>query len=359
MYMENISIQLTETLKEKPSLVGLRNGVHFTDHMFLMDYSQDREWHKPRVVPYGQIPLWPSATALHYAQEIFEGLKAYRDSGGNIRLFRPLENAARFNRSAARLDIPQLPDGVFLNAIEALLKVDQNWVPDEPGCTLYVRPYIIGTDHILRNNSDDYLFVVIATPTGNYFDYRNPVKLYVESHDVRAVRGGLGTAKSGPNYAAAVRATKKASALGYKQLLWLDGVEQKYIEEGSSMNVFFKIGEKIATPQIGDSVLPGITRKSCIELLKTWGYDVEERNIPIDEVIAANKAGTLREAWGCGTSAIVAPIGELYYNESIYTINDFKIGEITDKLYKTITDIQWGKTTDTNNWSYIVVENNN
>ena len=350
--METITIQKTTTPKAKPNVNGIPFGTYFTDHMFLMNYVKGQGWINPRIVPYGPISLDPSAMVFHYAQEIFEGMKAYRTADGKVQLFRPTENLKRMNNSAERLCIPEIAEEDFMTALKTLVEVDQDWVPSEPDTSLYIRPFIIATDpHVGVHASHTYIFAIICCPVGSYYpEGIDPVKIMIESKDVRAVRGGTGYTKCGGNYAASLRASEKAAELGFSQVLWLDGVERKYIEEVGSMNVMFKINGKIVTPELTGSVLPGITRKSCIELLKSWGYDVEERRLTIDELISAAENGTLDEAWGTGTAAVVSPIGEISYQGADHIVSGGKIGPVTQKLYDTITGIQWGKIEDTHGW---------
>ncbi|MGI6029286.1 MAG: branched-chain amino acid aminotransferase [Candidatus Heteroscillospira sp.] len=350
--METISIQKTSAPKEKPDVNGIPFGTYFTDHMFMMDYVKGQGWINPRIVPYGPFTLDPSAMVFHYAQEIFEGMKAYRTAEGKIQLFRPTENQKRMNSSGERMCIPPIDEETFLTALKTLIEVDQDWVPSAPDTSLYIRPFVIATDpHVGVHASHTYIFAIICCPVGSYYpEGINPVKIMIESRDVRAVRGGTGYTKCGGNYAASLRASEKAAEEGYTQVLWLDGVERKYIEEVGSMNVMFKINGKIVTPELTGSVLPGITRKSCIELLKDWGYEVEERHLSIDELIEAAEDGTLEEAWGTGTAAVVSPIGEIHYMDASHVVNAGNIGPVTQKLYDTITGIQWGKIEDPHNW---------
>ena len=280
-------------------------------------------------------------------------MKAYRTAEGRIQLFRPTENIARMNRSAEKLCIPHIPEDVFLDALKALVELDQDWVPSEPDTSLYIRPFVFATDaHLGVHVAHTYLFCIVTSPVGCYYpEGLNPVKIAIESREVRAVRGGTGFTKCGGNYAASLHASDLAEKQGFSQVLWLDGVEQKYIEEVGSMNVMFKIGGKVVTPSLEKgTVLPGITRKSVIEVLKSLGYEVEERDISVDELIAAAENGTLEEAWGTGTAAVISPIGEIIYGGKEHTINNFQIGELTQKLYDTVTGIQWGKLEDTFGW---------
>lgn len=356
-YMENIRIEHTKNPKAKADVSGIAFGTYFTDHMFLMDYSVGKGWHDPRVVPYAPIALEPSAMVFHYAQEVFEGMKAYRGEDGKIRLFRPLENIRRMAASCERLCIPQIPEQAYLDALKALVEVEQDWVPHEPDTSLYIRPFIIATDpHVGVRASHSYVFCIITCPVGSYYaEGINPVKIMIETEDVRAVKGGTGFAKCGGNYAASIRAGERAVKAGYSQVLWLDGIYKKYIEEVGSMNVMFKIGGKVITPELTGSVLPGVTRKSCLEILRDWDIEVEERDISIDELVVAADNGTLEEAWGTGTAAVVSPIGEFAYEGKNYSVGGGKIGEVTQKLYDTITGIQWAKIGDAYDWTVDVI----
>ena len=355
----DIKVTKTTAPKERPadeSKLGF--GKIFTDHMFMMDYSDDKGWHDARIAPFGPITLHPASTVLHYGAEIFEGLKAYRAADGSIRLFRPEENVKRLNNSAERLCLPALDVEGCLDILNTLVELEKDWVPHSEGTSLYLRPFLYGNDpHLGVHAVKRATFVVICSPVGAYYaEGINPVKIAIESEDVRTVRGGTGYAKCGGNYAASLRAGERAEKNGYTQVLWLDGIERKYIEEVGSMNVMFKIGGKIITPELTGSVLPGITRKSCVELLKSWGYEVEERLISVDELFEAAANGTLEEAWGTGTAAVVSPIGHLFYDGKEYTVCNNEIGEVTQKLYDNLTGIQWGKIADPFGWSVKVCE---
>ncbi|MBQ9890119.1 MAG: branched-chain amino acid aminotransferase [Firmicutes bacterium] len=350
-----MDIQITKNTspKEKPEASVLGFGKYFTDHMFIMDYTPDKGWHDARIVPYGPLELSPACTALHYGSEIFEGLKAYRRPDGGIQLFRPLENARRMNRSAERLCLPEFPEEMFMEALRVLIDLDKDWVPSAPNTSLYIRPFMFGNDENLGVHSVKHAtFVIILSPVGSYYkEGLNPVKIMIEDQDVRAVRGGTGEAKCGGNYAASNRAGERAEKKGYSQVLWLDGVERKYIEEVGAMNVLFLINGVVVTPQLRGSILPGITRKSIIELLKSEGYPVEERLISVDELAEAMANGTLEEAFGSGTAAVVSPIGALIYKDKEYVVNGGKIGKLTQHLYDTLTGIQWGKSEDKFGWT--------
>ena len=349
----DIRVEKAKALKELPDPNTLLFGKTFTDHMFLMNYDAGQGWHDARIVPYGPIALEPCAMVFHYAQEVFEGMKAYRDPEGGVRLFRPEENALRMQSSCQRLCIPTVPVEDFVEAVKALVRLEERWVPSLAGTSLYIRAFIIATDASLGvHASHSYIFSIICCPVGAYYkEGLNPVKIYVEDEDVRAVRGGTGFTKCGGNYAASIRAGERAEEKGFSQVLWLDGVERKYIEEVGSMNVLFKVDGKVITPKLTGSVLPGITRKSCLDLLRDWGYVVEERLITAQELFDAAQAGTLEEAWGSGTAAVISPIGTLAWEDKSVLINGGQIGSLSQRLYDTLTGIQWGTEPDPYGWS--------
>lgn len=349
-----IKIEKTKTPKAKPADENaLGFGKLFTDHMLLMEYSADAGWHDARIVPFGNLSIHPASTVLHYGSEIFEGLKAYRRADGTVQLFRPIENIRRMNNSAERLCLPQIPEADAMELLQKFVSVEQDWTPSASGTSLYLRPFMFGNDESLGVHAvHNATFAIIASPVGSYYkEGINPVKIMIEDEDVRAVRGGTGYAKCGGNYAASNRAGQRAEEKGYSQVLWLDGVERKYIEEVGAMNVMFKIKGEIVTPKLTGSILPGITRKSCIEVLKKEGYTVSERLLSIDELGEALRNGTLEEAWGCGTAAVVSPIGELCYKGEKYIINNGAIGAVTQHLYDTLTGIQWGTQADSFGWT--------
>jgi branched-chain amino acid aminotransferase len=351
-----IKITKAAVLKEKPDSSTLGFGKIFTDHMFMMDWNSEKGWYNARIVPFGRIDLHPASTVLHYGSEIFEGLKAYRRKDGKVQMFRPIENIRRMNRSAERLCLPEIPEDLAMQVLTTFVELEQDWTPSAEGTSLYLRPFMFGNDESLGVHAvHNATYVIIASPVGSYYaEGINPVRIMIEDQDVRAVRGGTGYAKCGGNYAASNRAGERAAQQGYSQVLWLDGVERKYIEEVGAMNVMFKIGGKIVTPMLSGSILPGITRMSCIAVLKDKGFEVEERLLSIDELAAAMENGTLEEAWGCGTAAVVSPIGELCYKGVKYPVNNGEIGETTQMLYDTLTGIQWGKIEDTFKWTYPV-----
>lgn len=349
-----IEITKTTTPAVMPPESELGFGKVFTDHMLIVDWKEGKGWFDARIVPFGRISLHPASTVLHYGAEIFEGLKAYRRADGGVQLFRPKENIKRMNNSAERMSLPQMDEGDMLQLLTAFVKLEEKWVPKSFGTSLYLRPFMFGNDEALGVHAvKSATFMLIASPSGSYYkEGINPVGIMIENEDVRTVRGGTGYAKCGGNYAASTRAGEKAAKKGYSQVLWLDGVERKYVEEVGAMNVMFKINGEIVTPALTGSILPGITRKSCIEVLKSKGYTVSERLLSVDELLGALKNGTLEEAWGCGTAAVVSPIGKLAFGEDEYVVNGGKIGAVTQELYDTLTGIQWGKIEDPFGWVY-------
>lgn len=331
----------------------LKFGTIFTDHMFVMDYEAGKGWHDARIIPYQPISLEPSAMVFHYGQEMFEGLKAYKTEDGKVLLFRPVKNIERANNTNRRICIPEIPEEDFLQAIKEVVKTDEVWIPTKPGTSLYIRPFIIATDPFLGvRPSDTYKFIIILSPVGAYYpEGLNPVKIWIEDEYVRAVKGGIGEAKTGANYVASLKSQVKAHDEGYSQVLWLDGVDRKYIEEVGAMNIFFKIGGKIVTPALNGSILPGVTRDSVIQLCKEWGLPVEERKIDIAEIKKTHEDGTLEEVFGSGTAAVISPVGQLRWEDAIMQVKDGGIGEYSQKLYDTITGIQLGKIKDTLGWT--------
>ena len=347
-----IKITKRTDLKQKPDPKHLVFGTEFTDHMFTMDYSEDKGWHNAQIVPYGPIALEPSAMVLHYAQEVFEGLKAYRTSEGNIQFFRPQENFARMNRSCKRMCIPEIDEAFALEAMKKLVEIDQDWVPSEPGTSLYVRPFVFATDsYIGVHVSKTYKFIIILSPVGAYYATGlKPAMMHIEKVYARTVVGGTGEAKCGGNYAGSLAATAKAHEEGFEETLWLDGATRKNIEEVGSCNIMFRIDGKFITPALTGTILPGITRKSIIELLKSWGETVEERVISVDEFVELYHQGKVEEVFGTGTAAVVSPIGTLEYNGETMVFNNNEIGEYTQKIYDTLCGIQTGRVADKMGW---------
>lgn len=352
-----LDIKITRTTSPKAKPAGkLGFGRIFTDHMFVMEYTRGKGWHDPRIEPYHDLTLSPAAMVFHYGQEMFEGLKAYKGKDGTNYLFRPDMNAKRTNDTNDRLCIPRVPVEDYVQAVKAIVSVDQDWIPTEPGTSLYIRPFIIATEPFLGVDvSETFLFLIILSPSGAYYESGlEPVGIWIEDDYVRAVRGGMGFAKTGGNYAASLAAQVKAHGDGYSQVLWLDGVERKYIEEVGAMNIFFKIDGKIVTPMLNGSILPGITRNSVLELCRSWGMDVEERRISVDELLQAQKDGKLEECFGSGTAAVISPVGKLRYQDEVMTIGGGKIGPVSQKLYDTVTGIQLGELEDPFGWRVVV-----
>ena len=351
-----IKITRSTHLKEKPNQEHLGFGQYFTDHMFILDYDEGIGWHDARIVPYEPLAIDPATMVLHYAQETFEGLKAYRGPNNEIYLFRPEMNAKRMINSNKRLCMPELPVYMFVEAVEAIVKYEQDWIPTAPDTSLYIRPFMFAYQPgIGVHPANSYKFLIILSPVGAYYpEGIDPIKIWVEDEYVRAVKGGTGFTKCGGNYAGSIAAQVKAEKEGYTQVLWLDGVHRKYVEEVGSMNIMFYINDEIITAPIEGSVLPGVTRDSIITLLKDWGYKVSERHLSIDELMKAGHDGTLKEVFGTGTAAVISPVGELNYKGDIVTINDFKTGPLTKRLYDHLTGIQWGKEEDKHQWRYLV-----
>lgn len=352
-----MEIRITKAEKSKLGLLPqdpteLGFGKYFTDHMFLMDYQSQKGWHDPRIEPFHKLELSPSAMVLHYGQQVFEGLKAYRGSRGEVYLFRPEHNWKRLNRSCQRMVIPQLDPHMIDQGLRELIQIDQNWIPTAEGCALYIRPTIIATDPFLGvRPSDTYLFFIITGPVGAYYpEGFNPISIYVSDKYVRAVSGGTGEAKTSGNYAGSLAAQKEARLAGYSQVLWLDAKERKYVEEVGTMNILFRINDTLITSPLTGSILPGNTRDAVLSIAKSWGIRVIERKISIDEIVEANQNGTLKEMFGCGTAAIIAPVKKFFYHDQDYQVADGKTGELAARLYKYILDLQYGRIDDPHGW---------
>ncbi len=353
--MTEIAITRTTSPKQPPADETLTFGKVFTDHMFLMEYHEGQGWHDPRIVPYGPFSLDPATCVLHYGQAIFDGMKAFRGGDGRIRLFRTPDHARRLNRSAHYLCIPELDPAMVEESIRALVEVDQRWVPSLPGTSLYIRPTVIATETFLGvHPSSSYLYYVIVGPVGAYYkEGMNPVRILASDTYVRAVQGGLGAAKTAGNYAASLYGAEQAHRQGYTQVLWLDGVEHRYLDEVGTMNIMLRIDDEVVTPPLNGAILAGITRDLVLRLLRDWGLRVSERPVAIDEVIAAAQAGRL-EMWGTGTAAVISPVGELGYKGQRYVINGGRTGELTQKLYDTIVGIQYGTAPDPYGWARVL-----
>ncbi len=350
---EAIRIIRAATKKPKPKDSELGFGTVFTDHMFLAGFQEEKGWYDPRIEPYGPLTLDPATAVFHYAQAIFEGLKAFRGVDGRVRLFRPDKHVERLNNSAKRMCIPPLDPDWALRSLVDLVGLERDWVPASLGTSLYVRPTIIATEPFLGvRPARAYVYFVILSPVGAYYaEGMNPVKILVVDKYVRAVPGGVGAAKTGGNYAASLFASEEAHHAGFTQVLWLDGAERRYVEEVGTMNIMFRLGDQVVTPPLTGSILPGVTRDSALTLLREWGLSVCERQIDIHEVIAAARSGMLREAWGTGTAAVISPVGELSHRGERIAINAGRIGELTQHLYQAIVEIQYAKVPDTRGWT--------
>jgi branched-chain amino acid aminotransferase len=352
-----MEIRVTELAPEKrgrkpvdESKLGF--GRYFSDHMFLMNYQTKKGWHSPRIEPRRPLELDPAALVLHYGQEVFEGLKAYRSQGGGIYLFRYRDNIRRFNRSCRRLVIPELDEEIFAQGLKKLVLLEKDWIPTSAGCSLYIRPNVIATDAVLGvRPSETYLFYIICGPVGPYYpEGFNPISIYVADKYVRAAPGGIGEAKTCGNYAASLLAQKEAKEQGFSQVLWLDAKERRYVEEVGTMNIFFRIGEEVITSPLTGTILPGVTRDSVITVLKSWGVKVAEQPLAIDEIIAAQKKGTLREVFGSGTAAVISPVGSIRYRGEDFRVGDGGTGELSRRLFDYLQDLQYGRQKDPFGW---------
>ncbi len=353
--MATLDIIKTKNPKEKPDEGSLGFGKIFTDHMFVMDYSRDKGWHEGKVVPYGPIAFDPSSMVFHYGQEMYEGLKAYRgEKDGIIRLFRPEKSAQRMNSEACdRVCIPRLPEEIFMEAVKTLVEVDRDWVPSYPRTSLYIRPMILSTEAVLGvRTSDTFKFVIILSPVGPYYNQGlSPIRIRVEENYVRAVQGGIGIAKTGGNYAATMKAQAEAKEKGYDDILWLDAIDRKYVEEMGTSNVFFRIDDEVITPPLDGSVFPGVTRDSVIELLKSWGIKITERKLSIQEIAEAHTSGRFHEMFSTGTGSIISPVGYLRWGNHKMILDDGEVGELARRLYKEITGIRKGTIKDEFGWT--------
>jgi branched-chain amino acid aminotransferase len=351
-----IRITRTTTKKDRPRDKDLAFGTVFTDHMFVANFQEEKGWYDPRVEPYAPLPLDPATAVLHYGQSLFEGLKAFRGTDGTIRMFRPQKHVERLNRTAHRMSIPPLDPELILRSWTTLVDVDRDWVPSSVGTSLYIRPTIIASEPFLGvRPAREYLYYVILSPVGPYYpEGLAPTKIKVIDTYVRAVAGGLGEAKTAANYAASLYAAEEAKHEGFTQVLWLDGVHHKYIEEVGTSNIMLKIDDEVVTPPLAGTILAGVTRDSALALMRAWGMHVSERPVTIDEVVAAARNGRLQEVWATGTAAVISPVGELAYKGERLVVNGGRIGETAQKLYDTIVAIQYGNAPDTHGWTVVV-----
>ena len=352
----NFHITKSDLPKTKPNPDTLKFGRNFTDHMFLMDYDIEKGWHNGRIVPYGSLSLSPAASVFHYGQEMFEGMKAYRTPDKRVQLFRPYKNAERVNNSVERICMPYMEPELFVESIKALVDLERDWIPEKEGTSLYIRPFMIATDPFLGvRASDTYLFVIILSPVGPYYDTPGgalvPTKIFVEEGFVRAVVGGAGFAKVGGNYAASLKAQGLAAEKGCEQVMWLDAFEHIFIEEIGTSNAFFKINDEVITPPLSGTILPGVTRDSVISLLRKWGIKITERKLSITEVVEAHKNGSLQEVFASGTAAVISPVGTLVYKNENLVIGSGNVGSLANRLYDTLYGIQTGTLVDDMGWT--------
>jgi len=328
-------------------------GKIFSDHMFVVDY-RDGQWHNPTIMPYGNLEMSPAISALHYGQAIFEGMKAYKTEEGKVLIFRPEDNVKRMNRSAERMCMPSIPEELFMDALTQLLEMDAAWVPPVEGCSLYIRPVMFATTAEIKvKTAEEYKFVILTCPVGPY--YPEPVSVVIEKEFSRATEGGVGNVKAAGNYGAALYPAKKAQDRGYDQLIWTDSKEHKYIEESGTMNIMFITGDKLLTPALNtNTILPGVTRDSVLKLANDHGIEIEERRITVEEIVQGCKEGTIKEAFGCGTAATIAPIKLIAYEGIDYELPPLSDSSISSLLLKDLTDIRTGRTGDTHGWVYYI-----
>lgn len=349
--VDTLKIDIERTSKSRLPQTDFENlpfGKVYTDHMFMADY-RDGEWKNLRIIPYGHIPMSPATPALHYGQSIFEGMKGYASSSGDVLVFRPLDNLKRLNISADRMCMPALPEDIFMDSLTTLLDLDRKWVPKNEGSSLYIRPFMFSADEYIGiRPSIDFTFMIILCPVGAY--YSTPVKVKIETHYTRAVEGGTGYAKAGGNYGGAIYPAKLAQDQGYHQLVWTDGKEHKYIEESGTMNVMFVIDNTLVTPALGDSILAGITRDSVLKIAKSWGMKVEERKISVDELVSALQKGKVTEAFGAGTAATIAHIELIGHEGKDYYLPPIEKREFANKVYNELEGMKRGSRPDPFGW---------
>jgi branched-chain amino acid aminotransferase len=347
---EIVSVEKRKPIPKDGSTMGF--GRYFSDHFFLMNYNPEKGWHDPRIEPYHALSLDPATMVLHYGQQVFEGMKAYRGADGGVYLFRHKKNIERLNRSCRRLVIPELDPAMVEKGLIELIRLDQEWIPSDEGCALYIRPTVIATDPVLGvRPSTTYLFYIIAGPVGAYYpEGFNPISIYVSDKYVRAALGGIGEAKTAGNYAASLAGQQEAKREGYSQVLWLDAKERTFVEEVGTMNIFFRIDDELITSPLTGSILPGVTRDSVMQIARTWGVKVNERMLSIDEVMQAAERGSLKEVFGAGTAAIIAPVKKFHYKDKDIQVGDGKTGELSARLYRYILDLQYARIPDPFGW---------
>jgi branched-chain amino acid aminotransferase len=348
--IDTLKIDIERVKRSRLPEVDFNNlpfGKVYSDHMFMADFRG--EWKNFRIVPYGHMQVSPATPAIHYGQSIFEGMKAYHSPGGEARIFRPLDNWKRMNISAERMCMPAIPEDLFMESLSALIDTDRKWIPSVEGSSLYIRPFMFSADEYIGiRPSQDFTFMIILSPAGAY--YSSPVKVKIETHFTRAVEGGTGYAKAGGNYGGAIYPAKVAHDQGYHQLIWTDGKEHKYIEESGTMNVMFVIGDTLVTPALSDSILAGITRDSVLKIARSWGMKVEERRIPVSELIDGLKNGKVKEAFGAGTAATIAHIELIGHEGHNYQLPPAEKREFSNKVYKELEGIKRGTKQDPFGW---------
>ena len=350
-------VQRTRTPRPHPPDSELKFGRVFTDHMFLLDWEEDGGWKNPRFAPFADLQISPAAAGVHYAQSLFDGLKAFKGSDGKLRVFRLDRHAARMAEGAKRLCMPSIEPDMFKQAVIELCRLEREWVPASAGTALYIRPTLFATEPFLGvRPATTYIFFVIASPVGAYYGSESlaPVKIRIEDKYVRAAPGGLGAVKAAANYAASLMAAEDAKQAGFAQVLWTDSIEHAALEEVGTMNLFVRIGEEFATPELAGTILGGVTRDSVIALLRRWGYAVNERRILVEELLRAQRSGALKEVFGTGTAAVISPVGELGWKGQRFAVGEGRPGEVSQKLYTAITDIQYGRAPDPDGWTTLV-----
>jgi branched-chain amino acid aminotransferase len=351
-----IALERTKQPRPRPPESELRFGRYFTDHMFLLDWEEGAGWKNARIVPYGPLSLSPAAAGIHYGQSMFDGLKAFRGDDGKLRVFRLDRHCARMSEGAARLCMPAIDPGLMREAVLEFVRIERDWIPSSPGTSLYLRPALFATEPFLGvRPATQYLFFLIASPVGAYYaEGLGPVKIRIEDSFVRAPPGGLGAVKASANYIASQLAAEEAKHAGFSQVLWTDAVEHAALEEVGTMNLFVRIGDEFATPSLSGTILGGVTRDSVITLLRRWGLALNERRILVEELLRAQRTGALKEVFGTGTAAVISPVGELGWKDQRFTVGDGRPGEISQRLFKAITDIQYGRAQDPDGWTTVI-----
>ena len=351
-----ISVDRTPNPQPHPPESELKFGRYFTDHMLLLDWEEKTGWKNPRIVPYGPLSISPAAAGVHYGQSMFDGLKAFRGDDGKLRVFRLDRHAARMSEGAVRLCMPSMEPAMLRELLTAFVRVERGWIPSSPGTSLYLRPALFATEPFLGvRPATQYLFFIIASPVGAYYaEGLGPVKIRIEDQYVRAAPGGLGAVKASANYIASLLAAEEAKQAGFAQVLWTDAIEHAALEEVGTMNLFVRIGDEFATPELSGTILGGVTRDSVITLLRRWGFALNERRILVEELLRAQRTGALKEVFGTGTAAVISPVGELGWKDQRFTVADGQPGEISQRLFKAITDIQYGRAADPDGWTSVI-----